>query len=179
MIFDSRYESCIHGETTTADIELSRLSKTFEHYRGIKEENLTLDQWISVLGLSTQWDMDRIRDLAIKNVRAALATDSELAPKLLTLGQEYRVDLWVMAAVTFLIKRMEPMGMNDVEAIGIENTLKIASLRERCGPDLYGGFLIDDKRIRLTGNGTDSDEGKRIIKELFGLSMAEGPPPEG
>ena len=112
--------------------------------------------------------MDRIRTLAIENIRAALAPDKLLLPyRLLSLGQRYRVDEWVIAAVTFLITRVEPMGLIDVEAIGIENTLKIASLRECC---IQHNFLpqirLGEKRRKFEGELVDTTR----IKDLFDLT---------
>jgi hypothetical protein len=126
-----------------------------------------LEQWISVLGLSTQWEMTRIRTLAIKSVKAALAPDDHLAHRLLNLGQEYRVDEWVIASIVFFIKRKEPMGLNDVEIIGIENVLKIASLRESC-VQYFQVILVGDTR-KLVGEIADT----KRIKQVFGLSNAE------
>jgi len=95
-----------------------------------KALTLTTEQWLSVLELSTRWDMTEIRAQAIKDVRAALHPDSDLPSKLLNHGQTYRVDEWVVESIQDFTRRRKPMDMDDVEAIGIENVLKIASLRE-------------------------------------------------
>jgi len=139
-----------------------------------KHETLTTEQWISVLALSTQWDMAAIRAEAIKNVRAGLA---DLAPealiphKLLNLGQTYRVDDWVMTAIIFFIKRKEPMGPNDAEIIGIENAFKIASLRECCVQD-FQSFRVVEERPKLIGAMAD----KKRIEQLFGLEISPEAP---
>ena len=125
------------------------------------------------MALSTQWDMTAVRAEAIKNVRAGLA---ELAPedllphKLLNLGQTYRVDDWVMTASVFFVTRKEPMGLKDAETIGVENTLKIASLRECCVQD-FQTFRVVGERPKLVGTMTD----KKRIEQLFGLEPSESP----
>lgn len=106
--------------------------------------------------------MTRIRAQAIKNVRATLGSD-DLLPKLLNLGQTYRVDEWVIASITSFIKRKEPMGLNDVETIGIENILKIASLRECCVKhDMWMGGKAWVGETEMTER----------IKQVFGLSLS-------
>lgn len=123
---------------------------------------VAMEQWISVLQLSTQWDMTRIRTQAIKNVRATLGSD-DLPPKLLNLGQTYHVDEWVIDSITSFIKRKEPMGLNDVETIGIENILKIASLRESClKHDIWMGGKVWVGETEMTER----------IKQVFGLSLS-------
>jgi len=118
-----------------------------------KMETLTMEQWSSVLALSTRWDMTAIRAKAIKNVREALNRDG-LDPHnliLFILGQTHRVDEWVMLATISLIKRQEPMGPNDAKIIGVENALKIASLREQ--HHRYGGIHDRNRTAQLFGLG--------------------------
>jgi hypothetical protein len=125
-----------------------------------------MEQWVSVLALSTQWDMTAIRAKAIKNVRAALAPDNLQPHKLLNLGQTHHVDEWVITAIVFFIKRKEPMGPNDAEIIGVENALKIASLRECCVRQLgFPGFQLVEERHEIVGGINDT----KRIEQLFGL----------
>ena len=120
--------------------------------------------------LSTQWDMTAIRAEAIKNVRAALPPDGLLPHSLLNLGQTHRVDEWVITAVVFFVKRQEPMGPNDAKTIGIENALKIASLRECCIQDFRtSSFRLLEERPKLTGAITET----KRIEQLFGLGSSE------
>jgi len=137
-------------------------------------ETLTTEQWISVLALSTQWDMTAIRSQAIKKVRASLVADNQLPYKLLNLGQTHRVDEWVKTAIIFFVKRKEPMGMNDAEIIGVENAFKIASLRESCvisGLENYYSpmkpFRVLEQRPEL---GPIADT--KRIEQLFGLGSS-------
>lgn len=131
-----------------------------------------MEQWISVLALSTQWDMIAIRAKAIKNLRAALTPDNLHPHKLLNLGQTYHVDEWVLSAILFFIMRKEPMGPNDSETIGVENAFKIASLRECCVQDsstMFRTIRVLEERPRLIGSITDM---KRVGK-LFGLQTED------
>jgi hypothetical protein len=111
--------------------------------------------------------MTTIRAEAIKNVRAALATDNLLPHKLLNLGQTYRVDEWVMTAITFFIKRREPIRPNDAEIIGVDNALKLASLRECCIQHIGPSIRLVEERSKMTGPINDSS--KKRVEQLFGL----------
>ena len=130
-----------------------------------------------MLALSTQWDMTSIRAEAIKNARAGLTQDAlpGLPHKLLNLGLTYHVDDWAMTAIVFFIKRKEPMEPKDAESIGIENALKIASLRECCVQDYLNSHNIRvvEGRPKLTG--AIADTGKKRIEQLFGLEPSESP----
>jgi len=136
-----------------------------------RHETLTTEQWVSVLALSTQWDMTAIRSEAIKKVREGLASESDkslLPHKLLNLGQTHRVDEWVKAAIAFFVKRQEPMGPNDAKIIGIDNAFKIASLRECCIIDIYQkSFRVAEERPKL-GHMVDT----KRIEQLFGLESS-------
>ena len=114
--------------------------------------------------------MTAIRAAAIKKIRAGLAQDNLLAHKLLNLGQKHSVDEWVLSAVVFFIMRKEPMGLNDVETIGVENALKIASLRECC----IQAYRTDpirvlEERPKLAGPMADT----KRIEQLFGIGSSE------
>jgi len=109
-----------------------------------------MEQWISVLALSTQWDMAAIRAEAIKHVRAGLAPNNLLPHNLLNLGQTHHVDEWVITAVVFFLQRKEPMGPDDAKNIGIENAFKIASLRECCVPEYRSTtFRVAEERPKF------------------------------
>jgi len=133
-----------------------------------KNENLTTEQWISVLALSIQWDMTAIRAEAIKNVRAGLAPDALLPHNLLNLGQTHHIDQWVIAAILHFITRKEPMCPKDAEIIGVENAFKIASLRECCVP-YRGDFRVAEERPKFYGDIADT----KRIEQLFGLASSE------
>jgi len=133
-----------------------------------KKEFLTLEQWISVLTLSTQWDMTTIRAEAIANVGAAITSDSDdlySLHKLLNLGQAHHIDEWVSTAIVFFVQRKEPMGPSDAETIGVENAFKIASLRECCIQKNPSEIRLAEKRPKLVGTIKDT----KRIKQLFGL----------
>lgn len=130
-----------------------------------------MEQWLSVLALSTRWDMTAIRAEAIKNVRAALDREGLPPHKVLNLGQTHRVDEWVIIAIIFLIKRKEPMGPDDAKIIGIENALKIASLRECCVQErrLEGScFRLVAERPHMAGGVTDT----KRIEQVFGVGSS-------
>ena len=71
--------------------------------------------------------MDKIRSMAIKNIYEAY---KDKAHTLFRLGRKYDVDDWIFIAVEALVRRADPMNTEDVKLLGVEEVLKIASIRE-------------------------------------------------
>ena len=87
---------------------------------------LSEEEWLSVLGLSTKWAMEGVRTLAIENLHQL-----RLSPhKLITFGRKYDIDNWIFIGVERLVLRKEPLGEEDVAALGVAEVLKLASIRE-------------------------------------------------
>ncbi|KAJ3542743.1 hypothetical protein NMY22_g3399 [Coprinellus aureogranulatus] len=93
---------------------------------------LNKDQWIGVLGLSTIWEMQEVRELAISKL-----SDQHL-PQLLTavekvnLGRTYRVSSWLINGLmdlTWAEKDLSPEALG--EAVGLPTALRICSARLR------------------------------------------------
>ena len=101
-----------------------------------QEPGLSPPEWISVLKLSSLWMIDRIREKAIQVLKQHYAKD---AIHSLQLSLEYDIKDWMMASLTKLIVREEPIGTSDVEVVGIECALKICQLRERGIIDMVKG----------------------------------------
>ncbi|KAI0933356.1 hypothetical protein AcV5_005519 [Taiwanofungus camphoratus] len=96
-----------------------------------KEEVLTTDEWISVLKLSTMWDFDRIRNIAIHKL-----TDIVRDPlQKVALAQRYWVDEWIISALNTLAQRESSVGVDDVAQLGLDWALKLARVRESFGTD--------------------------------------------
>ncbi|KDR75480.1 hypothetical protein GALMADRAFT_69119 [Galerina marginata CBS 339.88] len=108
--------------------------------RGFKEIGmLTEEEWVSVLVLSTLWQMDRLRGLAIAKLTKILNDGRTLV----NLGRKYNVDSWVISGLEKLVARKEPMDEEDVRSIGISDVLKVSALRE------WTARMIDESKIPL------------------------------
>ncbi|KAH6908507.1 hypothetical protein BKA70DRAFT_1562572 [Coprinopsis sp. MPI-PUGE-AT-0042] len=102
---------------------------------------LTKEQWVSVLKLSTVWQMDQIRQLAVEQL-------SQLDPspiEKVVLAREYRVLKWLTEGVTTLAIDFDQYPIKDVaQALGWETTALILSIRDQAKPKV----LESDELIR-------------------------------
>ncbi|KAH7890554.1 hypothetical protein F5I97DRAFT_1940329 [Phlebopus sp. FC_14] len=85
------------------------------------------EQWTSVLKLSALWMLEQVRQIAIN----ALASVDLTAVERLVLAMEYDITDWFIPAVNDIARRPEPIGMEDVNHLGVEVALKIAAVREQ------------------------------------------------
>ncbi|KAI5993147.1 hypothetical protein F5J12DRAFT_858835 [Pisolithus orientalis] len=89
----------------------------------------TIEQWTSVLKLSTAWGFQEIRAAAID---ALMVLDVSAIDKLV-LGRKYDIESreWLLPALNELAQRAEPIGFEEANQMGFETALKLASVRER------------------------------------------------
>ncbi|KAH6908527.1 hypothetical protein BKA70DRAFT_1280083 [Coprinopsis sp. MPI-PUGE-AT-0042] len=88
--------------------------------------NLTKPEWISVLKLSTIWQMEKIRMLAINKLSSMALSPLEK----ITLAREYRIPNWLSEAVTDLAKALDTFKIEDLaSAIGWETTARIYAVK--------------------------------------------------
>ncbi|KAF5355550.1 hypothetical protein D9758_006304 [Tetrapyrgos nigripes] len=88
----------------------------------------TLDEWISILKLSTLWDMPRIRERAIKRMVPLMQDPIQK----IEIAREYEIDDWMLPALNQLVQRDEALSVEEGKKLGLEYTLKLASIRECC-----------------------------------------------
>jgi len=112
------------------------------------------------------WAFDKIRRIAIHEMSQFKVDPVE---KYL-LGKQYDVAEWLVPALNELAQREKPMGINDVERLGLDCVLKVAEVRESLVLQLlnaksssYGGKLVVGERGHL-----NLDFGDRV-RMLFGL----------
>ena len=83
---------------------------------------------------------------------------------LLQLGNDYDVEDWVFIGVDMLVRRAQPLNGDDGKSIGMDEVLKIASIRECCNT---GGYA-ECKEQR--GPMRQSDKLDERIKAEYNLS---------
>jgi hypothetical protein len=86
------------------------------------------------------------------------------------LGIDYNVEKWWTTAIGDLVKRENPMEMKDVERLGIDYVLKIATLRERVQADPYGRWIFQTGPRPSVGNIVIPAS---KIREVFNLGSRE------
>ena len=84
----------------------------------------TVDEWSSVLALSTKWNFDTIRDLAIARLlRLASAIDR------IVLARTYAIDEWLVPAYLELTKRSAPLSLAENMRLGMEAVTLLGHVR--------------------------------------------------
>ena len=86
---------------------------------------------------------------------------------ILKFGKDYDVEDWVFIGVDLLVRRAQPFNAEDVKAIGMDEVLKIASIRECCSHNA-GGYGEACKEQR--GSMGRSDKLDERIKVEYNLS---------
>ncbi|KAI5988161.1 hypothetical protein EDD15DRAFT_2289964 [Pisolithus albus] len=115
------------------------------------------DAWISVLKLSLMWEMEGLRTLALRHLR--YPTGWKSAAEKLALALKYEIRDWIVPGVNELARRPEPMGVEDVQILGLETTLKVAAVRESLATDGY--------RLTAGCRAASNVDFTQIIKEIF------------
>ncbi|KAK0241235.1 hypothetical protein EDD85DRAFT_818140 [Armillaria nabsnona] len=106
------------------------------------------NQWISVLRLSTMWHLSDIRQLAIKYLQQDAKLD---AVERVVLAKAYSVSLWLRTGYLSLVKRAQPLSVEEAEQIGFQSAIQVYQVREDAvvkqagnrGYTKYNGTLTD------------------------------------
>ncbi|KAH9927031.1 hypothetical protein B0H21DRAFT_826507 [Amylocystis lapponica] len=97
----------------------------FPSHYGAQDE-LTTDEWISVLKLAHMWQFDAIRTAAIR----ALSTSLPDPLTRIVLARDYAVAEWLVPALNALAQRAAPLAMCDIDTLGWDYALRLAAVRE-------------------------------------------------
>jgi hypothetical protein len=107
--------------------ELTNLLPCFQVHtsgRNFEEHDLSYEQWKSVLHLSTRWEFDSIRKLALRSIKPPTSFDQ------LLLARTYNVDHWVLPALSALCKRRRPTSVKEARQMNTEDIVVVATVRE-------------------------------------------------
>lgn len=107
-----------------------------------------MEVWKSTLKLSTMWEVNALRELAIRNLNQLEVVD------LILLGSQYRVSQWFITGCTKLIMRNQGPTEEEGHLLGIGFIVKIYGLRERM------------LSILLT-KGPGAFDCQRVVRETF------------
>ncbi|KIJ19314.1 hypothetical protein PAXINDRAFT_127452 [Paxillus involutus ATCC 200175] len=84
-------------------------------------------QWTSALKLATLWEFDDARKTAIEALEALPVPPVDK----FAMAMQYDIKDWVPPALNAIAQRPEPIGVGDVDRLGLDVALKIASVREQ------------------------------------------------
>lgn len=87
--------------------------------------SLSQTQWLAVLELSVMWNFVNIRNTVITAINITDATER------LRAALKYDIKSWVPSALQELVAQDKPIGMLQVESLGVEFAMRLVDLRER------------------------------------------------
>ncbi len=94
------------------------------------DKELSADEWISVLKLTTMWQFPVLRKVAIDNLVPLLGGQDGDAVRWIGLARTYDVHEWMFPALDKLAQRREPLRLHEAELLGIATAVKMAEVRE-------------------------------------------------
>ena len=93
------------------------------------ESSLSLDQWVSVLKLSSMWEFHAPRTAAINHL-TILSGSIDPVDKLV-LAIQFEIKVWMLPTLLKLAQRAEPITMEEGRRMGFETALKLSAVREK------------------------------------------------
>lgn len=107
------------------NLELQWLTYPVSSILGIALTNV--EEWTSVLKLSTMWEFPETRTLAINRMSESGMMD--LVTKV-TLAKQYKVREWLFAAYDELVKRRENISDEEAGRLGLTTVVRLYRIRE-------------------------------------------------
>jgi len=92
--------------------------------RNFEEQDLSYEQWRSVLHLSTRWGFASLRKLALRSIEPPTVYER------LLLARTYAVDHWIVPALTALCERTVPLSLDEARGMSMEDVVLVATVRE-------------------------------------------------
>ncbi|KAI0631074.1 hypothetical protein C8Q77DRAFT_1074944 [Trametes polyzona] len=90
--------------------------------------DLTTEEWVSVLKLTTRWDFSALRRVAIYKLATILSESDSV--RWLCLARQFNVGEWLLESLARLARRTQALQMEEVDLLGIETVVKMAEVRE-------------------------------------------------
>ena len=92
--------------------------------RNFEQNDLSYEEWKSVLHLSTRWGFASLRKLALGSIEPPMPHDR------LLLARKYSVDDWVVPALSALCERTAPLSLSEARQMDIEDVILVSTVRE-------------------------------------------------
>jgi hypothetical protein len=93
-------------------------------HRDFEQDDLSYEEWKSVLHLSTHWDFASIRRLALNGIQPPTPHDR------LLLARKYSVNDWVIPALSGLCERSAPLSLDEACQMNMEDVVVVTTVRE-------------------------------------------------
>ncbi|EIW55230.1 uncharacterized protein TRAVEDRAFT_130527 [Trametes versicolor FP-101664 SS1] len=109
--------------------EFRALLRAMVHAPSTEERvDLTMEEWVLILKLTTMWQFHGLRYVAISTLRSHLGNGDPV--RWLCLARLYDVKEWMLPSLEALARRPKAMQLEDVESLGVETAIKMAEVRE-------------------------------------------------
>ncbi|KIY65850.1 hypothetical protein CYLTODRAFT_491994 [Cylindrobasidium torrendii FP15055 ss-10] len=114
----------------------------------------SISDWRAVLKLSTMWGMSSTRQSAIQNLGRLATSDPVDA---IVLAKTYDVPEWLRSGYIELVKRVQPISVDEAQLIGAQSAIQLFHIREAAlvkqaghrGYVKYTGTLLDNDVIPM------------------------------
>ena len=104
----------------------------------------TLEEWTSVLALTTKWEFEAHRALAIDRL-AHLGSPTDR----IVLSRAYDIPDWLEEAYYHLCVRQEALTLEEGQRLGIEDVIILAELRQRIRAHVWN-YTLHEATVRYT-----------------------------
>lgn len=91
------------------------------------------DEWLSVIKLARMWEFDDVHKSSVKMVPYHSVKKSPVEK--VALAFQHSIKEWLVPGLDELAKRPEPIGIKDVDLLGLDVALKVAAVRESLALD--------------------------------------------
>ena len=119
---------------------ISLLIEAYLLFRSFEENDLSYEEWKSVLHLSTRWAFASLRKRALSSIGPPTPHDR------LLLARTYSVNNWVIPALSALCERTTPLTVSEARQMNIEDVVLVSTVRE----DIRGCVIqVDSAEISL------------------------------
>jgi hypothetical protein len=139
---------------------------------------LSLNEWTAILSISSRYDMDRIRQRAIRQI---ISHRPRIDPvEKIVLAEKHDIAGWLPSAYASLCQRVNPLEEWEAEKLGLRITVRLARAREAVRELALQGFGIP-----IEEPGDTEEEGiyspyaytvSRVVSEIFSPPSSEIPP---
>ena len=130
------------------------LTPVVHRFRKPNEKSFPLDAWVAILSISTRYQMQAVRTLAIAEI-------GDFEPSIdpvrqVILARQYDVPQWLPVAYTALCSRDEPINVAEGDRLGMETTTMLSRVREKLRDDFikrhYGKKPYQTSEVERTVN---------------------------
>ncbi|EGO01154.1 hypothetical protein SERLA73DRAFT_105716 [Serpula lacrymans var. lacrymans S7.3] len=118
----------------------------------------SLDEWISLLSISSRYSMDGIRERAIEEIEKSIPP--MLPVSQIVLAKKHHVKTWLAPAYEALCTRKESLTVAEAEQLGLVTSILLAGAREK----LFDKELCPKCRSRPTRCSK-----AELVREVFSL----------